>query len=61
MAGMGLPDAIGFVIRRTFAATPDRVWPIVSDTDAFNEAIGLPPWNDGCSRAPGRCQATAPT
>lgn len=37
-------QTLGFAIERTLPASPERVWPIVSDTDAFNEAIGLPPW-----------------
>lgn len=37
-------QTLGFAIERTLPAPPERVWPIVSDTDAFNEAIGLPPW-----------------
>lgn len=35
---------IGLALERTLPAPPDRVWPIVSDTDSFNEAIGMPAW-----------------
>jgi hypothetical protein len=35
---------IGFALERTLRAPPERVWPIVSDTDAFNEAIGMAGW-----------------
>lgn len=41
----GPAQTIGFVVTRTFPAPPERVWPLVSDTDAFNEAIGLPGWS----------------
>ena len=35
---------IGFGLDQVLPASPERVWPVVSDTDAFNEAIGLPAW-----------------
>src|SRR4029450_8785264 len=28
----------------TFDLPPDRLWPVLADTDRFNEAMGLPPY-----------------
>ena len=28
----------------TFDLPPDRLWPVLADTNRFNEAVGLPPY-----------------
>src|SRR5687767_1534087 len=37
------PDDLLFEWRWKFAAPPDVVWPLISDTDRFNRAAGIPP------------------
>src|SRR5688572_19759479 len=43
MKGNHPPDDLHFEWRWSFGAPPEVVWPLVSDTERFNRAAGIPP------------------